>query len=238
MNDKKDYEQTFQERKMEIDFVELVQTAENYQPLKDWGFTLSAKQEGDPVSWLVYTSQWCKIKIHHRKDFHQQVPEDSVNIYYGRIHALDDSLEMEHEGQKYLCWLNSVDQKLVFKYLDGQSPEEAMEYAMRPQWLKDYLADKHNTKIAGEWELIYQKGYWDHYGLRLFELLDIRRPDLWDSYISFLKEYAKLEFAKEKQKRKENEERLKKIYAEQNINIYRTSSNVNKTPEIPLYNRI
>ena len=32
--------------------------------------------------------------------------------------------------------------------------------------------------------------------------------------------------------------RLKKIYSEQNINIYRTSSNVTKTLEIPLYNRI
>jgi hypothetical protein len=204
---------------MKIDFVELIQTAETYQPLKDWGFTISAKYEGNPESWLVYTSQWCKIKIHHRKDFHQQVSEDSVNIYYGRIHALDDSLTMEHEGQKYLCWLGSVDQKLVLKYLDGQSPEEAMQYAMRPQWLEDYLANVQDTKKAGEWELIYQKGYWDHYGLRLFELLDIRRPALWNGYINFLKEYAKLKYARE-------EERAKKMKL------------AFKMPEIPLYNQI
>ena len=72
----------------------------------------------------------------------------------------------------------------------------------------------------------------------LFELLDIRRPDLWDSYISFLKEYAKLEFAKEEAKREENAKRLEKIYSERKINIYRPPSNVTKTLEIPLYNRI
>ena len=234
---------------MQIDFSEVIQSAENYQPLKDWGFTLSSKHEGSPVvsyaseiadpeSWLVYTSQWCKIKISLYKSFHIQVPEDEVFIKYGRVHALDNSRIMEHKGQKYLCWLDSVDCDLVFKYLDGQSPEEALPYSMRPQWLKDYLANAPKSEKRGESRLIYEKGYWDHYGLRFFELLDIRRPDLWDTYISFLKEYAKLEFAKEEQKRKENEERLKKIYAEQNINIYRTSSNVTKTPEIPLYNRI
>ncbi len=223
---------------MKIDFSEVIQSAENYQPLKDWSFTMSAKYEGNPESWLIYTSQWCKIKIHHRKDFHQQVSEDSVNIYYGRIHALDDSLDMEYEGQKYLCWLDSVDCDLVFKYLDGQSPEEALPYSMRPQWLKDYLANAPKSEKRGESRLIYEKGYWDHYGLRFFELLDIRRPDLWDSYINFLKEYAKLKSAKEEEKREENAKRLEKIYSEQKIKIYRTSSNVTKTLEIPLYNRI
>ena len=223
---------------MQIDFSELLQTAENYQPLKDWGFALSAKHEGDPVSWLVYKSEWCKIKIHHRKDFHQQMREDSVNIYYGRIHALDDSLIMEHEGQKYHCWLDSGDQNLIYKYLDGQSPEEAMQYAMRPQWFKDYLAKIQDSDNLGESKLIYYQGYWEHYGLRLFELLDIRRPDLWDSYISFLKEYAKLEFAKEEAKREENAKRLEKMYSERNITLYKPPSNVTKTPEIPLYNRI
>jgi hypothetical protein len=204
---------------MEIKFSELIQTAESYQPLKDWGFTLSAKQEGNPVSWLVYTSQWCKIKIHHRRDFHQQVSEDSVNIYYGRVHALDDANIMEYQGQKYYCWIDSVDQKLVFKYLDGQSPEEAMQYTMRPQWLKDYLANTQKTGIAGESTLVYEKAFWDRYGLRFFELLDIRRPDLWDGYISFLKEYAKLEYAKEE----DDAQKRKQVF-----NI----------PEIPLYRRI
>ena len=205
---------------MEIDFVELVQTAENYQPLKDWGFTLSAKQEGAPVSWLVYTSQWCKIKIHHRRDFHQQVREDSLNIYYGRVHALDDSPTMEHEGQMYHCWLSSVDWFLVCAFLDGQSPEETFNTIIsRPKWFEEYLANAPESKNEGEARLIYHKGYWDHYGLQLFELLDIRRPDLWDRYINFLKEYARLKYAKEEEKAKMRKQ-------------------VFKMPEIPLYNRI
>ncbi len=206
---------------MNIDFSELMQSAENFQPLKDWGFTLSTKQEGDPVSWLVYKSQWCKIKIHHRRDFHQQVREDSLNIYYGRVHALDDSLTMEHEGQMYHCWLSSVDWFLVCAFLDGQSPEETFNTIIgRPEWFEEYLANAPiSNNNEGEARLIYHKGYWDHYGLRLFELLDIRRPDLWDEYINFLKEYAKLKYAKEEVKAK-----LRK--------------QVFKIPEIPLYQRI
>lgn len=224
---------------MRIEFSELLQTAENYQPLKDWGFTLSTKHEGDPESWLVYKSQWCKIRIYHRKDFHQRgLRDDSLDISYGRIHALDDSNIMEYEGQKYHCWLTSTAQNLLFNYLDGQSPEEAMQYTPRPQWFKDYLAKIQDPDNPGESKLIYYQGYWEHYGLRLFELLDIRRPDLWDSYISFLKEYAKLESAKEEKKREEDAKRLEKMYAERKITIYRPPSNVTKTLEIPLYNQI
>jgi hypothetical protein len=202
---------------MEIDFVELIQTAENYQPLKDWGFTLSAKHVGDPESWLVYKTQWCKMKIYHRKDFHHYMRDDAVHIYYGRVHALDDTQTMEHEGKMYSCWL--PDTQLVRSYLDGQSPEEAMQYAPRPQWLKDYLANTPRTDTAGESQLQYQGAYWDHYGIRFFELLDVRRPDLWDGYINFLKEYAKLKYAEEEADAK----RLRYTLT---------------MPEIPLYNLI
>ena len=34
---------------MKLDFSEFLQAAESFQPLKDWGFTLSAKHEGSPV---------------------------------------------------------------------------------------------------------------------------------------------------------------------------------------------
>ena len=210
---------------MQIDFPELLQTVENYQPMKDWGFTLSAKQEGDPVSWLVYTSQWCKIKIHHRRDFHQQVREDSLTIYYGRIHAMDDSPTMEHGGQMYSCWLRSGNLKLVYSFLDGKSPEKAFESRFdTPQWRMDFFdrAEKSENEVLrlpGGSNLEFQKAIWDQYGLRFFELLDIRHPDLWDRYIHFLKEYAKLEYAKE-------EEKAKKI------------GQVFKIPEIPLYNLI
>ena len=210
---------------MKIDFSELLQTAENYQPLKDWGFTLSAKQEEDPKSWLVYKSQWCKIKISLYKDFHHSVPEDSVDIYYGRFHALDDSLTMMYEERQYLCWLSSIDLDLVYKYLDGYSPEDAFKTRFDdPQWRIEASARAKQTvqevlRTPGLANLNRQKAIWDNYGIRFFELLDIRRPDLWDGYINFLKEYAKLKYAKEEEKAKVRKQ-------------------VFKMPEIPLYQRI
>lgn len=207
---------------MEIKFSELIQTVENYQPLKDWGFTLGAKQVGDPESWLVYKSQWCKMKIHLRRDFHQQMSEDTVTIYYGRVHALDHSPTMGHEGQMYSCWLRSGALDLACSFLDGQSPEEAFKSRFDiPQWRRDSFArakesENEVLRMPGGSNLEFEKALWDQYGLRFFELLDIRRPDLWDGYINFLKEYAKLEYAKEEEKAK----KMKQVF---------------KIPEIPLY---
>jgi len=30
---------------------------------------------------------------------------------------------------------------------------------------------------------------WEHYGKRLFELFDLRQPNLWEQYRGFLKEF-------------------------------------------------
>ena len=207
---------------MQIDFSELIQTAENYQPLKDWGFTLSAKHEGDPISWLIYTSPYCKMKIHHRRDFHQRMSEDTVTIYYGRAHALDNSPTMEHDGQMYSCWLRSGDLKLVYSFLDGESPEEAFKSRFDiPQWRSDFFDRAENSenevlRKPGGANLEFEKALWDQYGLRFFELLDIRRPDLWDKYINFLKEYAQLEYAEEEEEAKKRGQKF-------------------TMPEIPLY---
>ena len=38
---------------------------------------------------------------------------------------------------------------------------------------------------------LQQAMIWEHYEQRFFELFDLRRPDLWDDYIGFLKEYEK-----------------------------------------------
>lgn len=35
--------------------------------------------------------------------------------------------------------------------------------------------------------------FWEHYGQRLFELFDLRRPDLWDEYTRFVVEYRRLD---------------------------------------------
>jgi len=43
-----------------------------------------------------------------------------------------------------------------------------------------------------EWLTRIHSSIWEHYGERLFELFDIRHPELWEKYIDFLKEYDRL----------------------------------------------
>jgi hypothetical protein len=40
-----------------------------------------------------------------------------------------------------------------------------------------------------ELTLAMHKSIWKTYGQNLFELFDLRRPDLWEQYRKFLKEY-------------------------------------------------
>ena len=86
--------------------------------------------------------------------------------------------------------------------------------------------------------LIRNKGYWDRYGVRFFELLDIRRTDLWNGYINFLKEYAKLEHEKDERLRERDAKQLEEIRAKYKINDANISSEVPEILKIPLYNRI
>ena len=46
-----------------------------------------------------------------------------------------------------------------------------------------------NTVDDIEYSLRYHAAIWDYYGNRLFELFDLRQPELWEQYTQFVKEF-------------------------------------------------
>jgi hypothetical protein len=106
---------------------------------------------------------------------------------------------MTWNGNKCRCW-HQVYEPLDF--LDGLSPQESIR-----RWREDKLWP-HVVQRFRQSELgktLSPDGYpspefmirmhveiWEHYGRSLFEIFDLRRPNLWETYTHFIKEYFKI----------------------------------------------
>ena len=166
-----------------------IATVENFVahslPLSDWGFFESAKTN----LYVIYNSQWCRIKFLIDKDRN----EDYLHIYYGRLHAPDSTWRMEWGGKSCYCW--HWDFREVLEFLDGASPQTAYEQRYTPfQFYEDFYNSKFEKSSESflEKQIKLHSAIWDYYGIRFFELFDLRHPNLWEKYIKYLKEYYKL----------------------------------------------
>jgi hypothetical protein len=104
-------------------------------------------------------------------------------IFYGRIHALDNGLEMEWNGEVCECWLGPLHYFFDFIYTVFPKPgrlsdgEIFDEFRKREQKFPDPI----------HWRLALEAEYWKHYVPELFYLFDLRRPELWEQYRDWLK---------------------------------------------------
>ena len=160
-------------------------------PLSDWGFTESVRfvSVADPI--IIFNSQWCRVKFL----IEREMTKDFLRISYGRLHALDSSWIMHWNGENHYCWhSHPFDIRFMLEFLDGTSPQNAYKRRWTPfPFFEDYSNSKFAKSIDSleERNLKLHSAIWEHYGLRFFELLDLRRPDLWEQYLDFLKECFK-----------------------------------------------
>jgi hypothetical protein len=158
-------------------------------PLLDRSFAESAKTD----SYLIYNSPWCRIKFFIEKDRTQ----DYLHVYYGRLHAADNSWIMKWKRDNCSCWRHHADLQLILEFLDGTSPQEAYQRHLKPvPFIQDYYDSEFYKSMTSSEErtLKLHAAIWEHYGLPFFELFDLRRPELWESYIGFLKAYYTLSY--------------------------------------------
>ena len=141
---------------------------------------------------IIYDSDWCRVKFKFSRVHYPGT--DEILIDYGRLHAPNEESFMVWNGEGCRCWHNVLD---PLRFLDGLTPADAYQQAMvdkqLPLVVKNFresdrakeLLDEYSPKSA----IALQSKLWNHYGERLFELFDLRRPDLWQEYRGFLKAY-------------------------------------------------
>jgi hypothetical protein len=156
---------------------------------KRWMFQESyISPKRNPV--IIYDSELCRVKIRIYVDGnHQYDQRDHIQVYYGRLHASNNEEFINWNDDKCLCW-HRIDYALNF--LDGLSPEEASKVEFRPSVIEMF---RNSGNFSGMphpiWMAEMHSTIWNHYGQRLFELFDLRRPELWEQYRLFIKEFYK-----------------------------------------------
>ena len=195
----------------------LTELIEQYLPIRKWGFVESVRNENEYAPFLIFDSQWCRIRFHLERDMHSGgMLSENLNISYGRLHALNNDSEMIWKGEKCQCWHYYFNLHLLFSFLDSVSVQDAYKanvawsYERRkPIWhplIESHRAyvEKNNGFKTKERRsgatLEFHASIWEHYGLRFFELFDLRHPELWEKYRNFLKEVYEPEEQRYKEK--------------------------------------
>jgi hypothetical protein len=182
--------------KWKEDLAELIPLIEKCLVLKRWGFALSYQYKAPGnLAGVIYNSE--KFRISIRTDQSERYYK-SVSFSYGRLHATNDFNNMVWNGEKCRCWHNIV---YALPFLDGLSPEEAIYRKNHREQFPDQYDLYNSSEIAKrlsdtshrrEYVLKMEGWFWDHYGDNLFDLFDLHRPELWERYRQFLKEYKRL----------------------------------------------
>ena len=174
--------------------INLTSKVEKVIDMNRWGFKLTYSKSseyanGYPLHKVIYDSEWCRVNFSAYQRRNSPPDMYDLHVRYGRIHALDESEKMIWQGEECHCWHSLGSIHLYF--LEGLSPSETLKHPNLAVFeeARSNTYDKIRSEL-GEFSPIHRESViWEHYGLRLFELFDLRRPDLWDKYRNFLKEY-------------------------------------------------
>jgi hypothetical protein len=163
----------------------MLDLALKYLPLNQWAFKESYRTEEER---LIIDSQWCRIKfVWGGWDMQGG---NTISMYYGRSHAPNDKIRMTWNGEECHCWHR---EELALHFLDGYTPEETAKSIYTHRVIEHYKVSALGQSLSGkrrqpEWLVRMHAAIWEEYAPRLFEVFDLRRPELWEQYRRFLKE--------------------------------------------------
>lgn len=165
---------------------ELHRISKSFLDLTRWGFKESYRSSESGK--LIYDSERCRV------DFvwggWDPLGGNSISIYYGRLHAPNEKAIMIWNGEECYCWHRF---ELALHFLDRLTPLDASKTIYTHNVIKQYKQSDLGQSLTGkrcqpEWLVQMHATVWKSYAPRLFELFDLRRPDLWKQYQQFLKE--------------------------------------------------
>jgi hypothetical protein len=163
-----------------------------------WGFHLAyagARPTADVI--LVYQSPLCRVRFGYargrfaaREAKLGQGVEEEAFYEYGRLHAPDSEDALTIDGKKNVAWHYPP---LLLNYLecrDGRASLDEVAAAPQLPFAKDRIRQEAQARGPSTWPETWASRIavtWDLYGEHLFEVLDVRRPELWEGYRTFRK---------------------------------------------------
>ncbi len=171
-------------------YSECIHLIQQYINFEKWGFEqtqVSQKYEyPHERPQIIYDSEWCRVKFLYRSYGEMYDQSDVLSILYGRLHAADMADSILWNGELHHCWHHI---SLALCFLDGMSTEEAAKALWNHPIIAGYKKSKEMQNISQpSKESEMHAIIWEKYGYRLFELFDLRRPDLWEKYSVFIKQ--------------------------------------------------
>ena len=169
---------------------------ENNLEIKHRSFHLTFKKSTKVSNIVViYNSEVCRLSFMF--SYKRYTNEDELSIQYGRLHAPNEEPFMIWNGEECRCWHNIL---VPLRFLDGLTPSEAYKQVMvdkqLPIVVRNFRESNLGKELMKEYHpkaaIVLHAALWRYYGKRLFELFDLRRPDLWEEYRQFIREYYKL----------------------------------------------
>lgn len=144
---------------------------------KKWGFV----KKNLLSHGVIYSSDSCRVKFTiGNSNYH---PMLDTEIYYGRLHALDNDNYMIWNGKRCLCWHKNLIRTIPFiegippkigdhvKFWENLNKKLNLDF---PTW--DYI----------EHPLRFNSELWERYGNKIFNIFDLRNSELWEKYSKFL----------------------------------------------------
>jgi hypothetical protein len=162
----------------------MLRIVNDFSKIETWKFEESFRSEKGNE--LIYDSEWCRISL--TWGGWDQAGGNSMHIHYGRLHAPNENITMNWQGEECRCW-HELD--YVLHFLDGRTPAEAADLDVSHPTTDAFYKSENTQKFQRrhpEWMAEMHLTIWQQYGQRLFDLFDLRQPELWKQYQAFLKE--------------------------------------------------
>ncbi len=164
--------------------VEMTRIAQSTLNLTGRGFKETYRASN--LEELIFDSEWCRISF--TWSGWEQTGGNSMHIHYGRLHAPNEKITMQWQGEDCRCWHGA---EYPLHFLDGRTPAEAAEldvsHPTTDAFYKTEITQKFRRRNP-EWMAEMHLTIWQQYGQRLFDLFDLRQPELWQKYQEFLKD--------------------------------------------------
>jgi hypothetical protein len=169
-----------------------------YLELEHFGFYVTSRQTiWNPI--MIYDNQWCRVKIQYMLE--RQPWKDSLNISYGRKHAVSNSEKMIWQGKECRCWFG--DWTKIVSFIEGESPEKALEARFKVNtYISDFWNQPETDRLYKqnifEFCIRMESAIWKKYAPELFKIFDINHPEMWGRFFQFNYEYEQIKLLERK----------------------------------------